>query len=159
MKRHMAAATGLPTSALRRPWNLEKEELSQLNRFASENDIPLIINDERPLTFERIRSISEFAAAEFELVLIVIDYVQLVRYPGKSDLERDTLLAIDTYELADYLEVPVVLLSQLTKPSWSFRRIQRKKYPTGEDLIREQWQWQCRPTRWDIKGQDRKSVV
>jgi replicative DNA helicase len=150
MKRQMAATTGVPTSQLRRPWSLGSNDLTKLSRAANENDPLFLINDERPLTFERMRAVSELAASRYELVLVVIDYVQLVRYPGKSDLERDSLLAVDTYELAENLRVPVIILSQLTKPVQSFRRFARKKNSSEEDLIREQWQ--CRPTRWDIKG-------
>ena len=150
MRRQMAAGTGIPTSQLRRSWQLGFDELTQLSSFAHEQDPLFIINDERPLTFERIRAVSELAASQFEIVLLLIDYVQLVHYPGKSDLERDSLLAVDTYTLADHMNAPVILLSQLTKPARSFRRFAPRREGTEEDLLLDQWQ--CRPTRWDIKG-------
>ncbi len=150
MKRQMAAATGISTSLLRRPWKLGLHDLADLKTYADTTQLPILINDDRPLSFERIRAVADLAASRFEIALVVIDYAQLVRYPGKSDLERDSLLAVDSYELADYLNAPVLLLSQLTKPARSLRRFQRKKDQTEEDLFLEQWQ--CRPTRWDIKG-------
>ncbi|MFG3051858.1 replicative DNA helicase [Kitasatospora sp. NPDC048239] len=83
------------------------------------SDAPLYLDDSPDLTMTSIRTKARQIAAETELRLIVIDYMQLLRSGGGhryesrqqevSDLSRSIKL------LAKELEIPVIALSQLNR--------------------------------------------
>lgn len=79
---------------------------------------PLDVDDTPGLTVGEIRRRARLAKANGGLDLIVIDHAGKVRVPGNASLyERQTTVARGLKDMAKELEVPVILLVQLSRAS------------------------------------------
>jgi replicative DNA helicase len=90
------------------------------------SELPIVIDDTSGQTRWQIRSTCRRVRAERGLALVGIDYVQLI--PGSLDrrgatrTEELTDVSRGLKELAKELHVPVILLSQLSRPSRMFAK-------------------------------------
>lgn len=84
-------------------------------------DLPIVVDDTSGLSRWQIRSTARRVKAERGLALVGVDYVQLI--PGSLDrrgatrTEELTDVSRGLKELAKELDVPILLLSQLSRPS------------------------------------------
>ena len=97
------------------------------NRMA---DAKIIINDTPGITALEMRSVARRIKAEYDLDLIVVDYLQLMQGSGKSQRSGDNRqtevseISRSLKALARELKVPVIALSQLSR-SVEARQVKR----------------------------------
>jgi replicative DNA helicase len=78
---------------------------------------PILIDDTSALPIIEIRSRARRAKAEYDIGLIVVDYLQLIRNPQKSGSREQeiSLISQELKAMAKELYVPVLALSQLNR--------------------------------------------
>ena len=96
-------------------------------------EAPILINDNRGVTVQRIRSEARYLKADYEnLALIIVDYLQLLRGTGRYTGREQEIAEISRAlkNLAGELNVPVLACSQLN------REVERRpnKQPQLSDL-------------------------
>ncbi|MBR1884549.1 MAG: replicative DNA helicase [Clostridia bacterium] len=99
--------------------NLESDDWLKLGEASSRlSEIPLYIDDKAGLTAAELRSKCRKAQLEKGIGLIIIDYLQLMEGPGKSNVSRQQEISDISRSLkilAKELKVPVIALSQLSR--------------------------------------------
>ena len=117
-QRIIAAETGIPLGALRRPEEITSERWTQLNEFwETLKNAPLFIDDSPNMSLMEIRAKCRRLKQTNDLKLVVIDYLQLMS-SGKAVESRQQEVSEFSRALkllAKELEVPVVALSQLNR--------------------------------------------
>lgn len=112
VERLMAAETGMDISG-RSGQEIDFEMAADVaqNRF----DIPLFVSDDSSHTFDSIKGQCVATKPDF----VVIDYLQLIRSVSKSEnrVAEITVLTRQLKCLARELDIPVVVLSQLSRAS------------------------------------------
>jgi replicative DNA helicase len=80
---------------------------------------PIWIDDSPAMTLLEVRSKARRLKAEYDLGLIVVDYLQLMRSPDYRDnrVQEISDISRSLKALARELEVPVIALSQLSRAS------------------------------------------
>lgn len=97
------------------------------------NKVPLFIDNSRGITLGEIESKStKFKLENPNLQFILIDYLGLIQLPGKFENERARVTQIShrIHNLAQNLEVPIILISQLNRKSED----RASKRPEMQDL-------------------------
>jgi|ETNvirnome_2_300_1030623.scaffolds.fasta_scaffold00786_19 replicative DNA helicase len=98
---------------------MEADEWQSIVHSGNElKDAPLHINDQCNLTQMNLRHIAKKAKREHDIKVLIVDYMQLLRYQGKKVERRDLEVAEFSRELkaiAKDLSIPVIALSQLNR--------------------------------------------
>src|SRR6056297_262499 len=98
------------------------------------HEFPLAISDERGLNVAQIRArLRKFKAQMSELSLVIIDYLQMIQIPeehAQNTARAVGEIVLQLRNLASELEVPIVLISQISR---SFTSRQDKR-PVLSDL-------------------------
>jgi len=80
---------------------------------------PLYIDDSAGLTINQVRARARRMKSQFDIRLLVIDYLQLVRAPSRrADLSRQVEISdisAGVKALAKELQIPIIVLSQLNR--------------------------------------------
>jgi len=104
---------------LMRTGTLGTEDWSKVFRAVAkiEGAAPLLIDGSPRLTVERIQARARRAKRQHGLSIVVIDYLQLIEGAASEDKRNNEIAAITRglKLLANELEVPVVVLSQLNR--------------------------------------------
>jgi len=94
-------------------WSLLGKEIKNLEKF------PVFICDKGSIKVKEIFSKSKKIKAKYgngELGLIVVDYIQMMDGPNKESRDKElSKIVLDLKEMAKALNVPVVLMSQLSR--------------------------------------------
>lgn len=101
-----------------RSGQVEDDEWPKVTNAVSKlADQKLHIDDDGGLTISQIRSRARKAKRQHGVGLVVIDYLQLIQYGGKSEGRRLEVEAIvrSLKEMAKELKCPVLVLSQLSR--------------------------------------------
>jgi replicative DNA helicase len=70
------------------------------------------------MTLDQIARYTELAQRKYGAIAAIgIDYLGLIRAPGKSIFEKTAYVAIETKNMAKALRIPVILLSQVNRSS------------------------------------------
>jgi replicative DNA helicase len=97
---------------------LDQEERKQLFRAANELcDLPLYIDDTPGMTLASIQESLRKLSAKRKIDLVVIDYLQLINYIGRSEnrTQEVSKLSRGLKLLAGAFDVPVIALAQLSR--------------------------------------------
>lgn len=97
---------------------LAKDEFSKLIPAAAKlSNAPIYIDDTPNMGILELRSKARRHAAQNELHLIIIDYLQLMRSPGRNENRQQEISEISRSikGIARELRVPVIALSQLSR--------------------------------------------
>ena len=117
--RNIAGLGDLNSWRLRKPHLLSNDERTLIVRTLGRlEDLPLSVEDKSDLSLLEIRAIARrWKRKNPGLGLVVIDYLQLVRWPSGFENENNALEynANDCKRLAKELRCPVLLLSQLNR--------------------------------------------
>jgi replicative DNA helicase len=96
------------------------------------SDAPIYFDDSADISVYQIRGKCRRLAKQRGLGMVVIDYLQLIRHPGKSDnrVQQISEIVAGVKSMARELNVPVIALSQLS------REVEKRedKRPTLSDL-------------------------
>jgi|14BtaG_2_1085337.scaffolds.fasta_scaffold00447_15 replicative DNA helicase len=99
-----------------RDGKLDDSEWMRINgAVRSMKDKPLFVDDTAGLTLQQIRGRARAIHRRTPLSLIVIDYLQLIRFSGRSKNEEVGEISRSLKELAKELSLPVLCLSQLNR--------------------------------------------
>lgn len=119
VQRMLCCRAGIDGQKVRRGFINPKSEWPEIIRAAGElTEAPIYINDSAALSVLELRAISRRLKSTYDVKLVIVDYLQLLRGTAKrydnrqqeiSDMSR-SLKA-----LARELDVPVLLLSQLNR--------------------------------------------
>jgi replicative DNA helicase len=113
----LGAETGLPIRQLEKGI-LSRAQWTQLHQCAARlQSVPLYLDDSSSLTLMELASTVRRLKAQRELDAVVVDYLQLLSAAEAFQNETVALAAISRglKQLASDLEVPVLLLSQLSR--------------------------------------------
>ncbi len=102
-----------------RTGNISDEDFSKIgDALGQMSDIPLLIDDTSNMTILELRNKARRAAHDYDLGMIIVDYLQLIqgsdRYAGNR-VQEVTEISRGLKILARELEVPVVALAQLSR--------------------------------------------
>jgi replicative DNA helicase len=116
-ERAAAGISNIPLAAIRagRLAGFDQEKVSRVLREVV-SWLPLKVDDTGGHTFEQLRARSKGEAIRSGVDLIIVDYLQLVRFPGAQGREREIAeISGGLKNLAKDLNIPVVALSQLNR--------------------------------------------
>ncbi len=116
--RLVSSETGLTADKLKKG-NLAQHEWEQLNsKVSALTEAPLYIDDTPGLSVFELRAKARRLKSQFDIQMIVIDYLQLMNAGGKAEGNRQEEISIISRSLkviAKELEIPVIALSQLSR--------------------------------------------
>jgi replicative DNA helicase len=102
---------------IRNPMHIGKEDKERVRRTSEEiSRWPLWINDAGSLTIQKLCSLARIAIRQHKVRLICVDYVQLISCPARDERERITKVSNALRLLAKTTGVPVLAVSQLSRP-------------------------------------------
>lgn len=114
----LISSVGRVNSQRLRTGQLEDEDWNKVTAAVSRiKDAKIFIDDTPALTPEQLRSRARRLKREHNLGLIVVDYLQLMHVPGKSESRTNEITEISRSlkAVAKELNVPVIALSQLNR--------------------------------------------
>jgi replicative DNA helicase len=117
----IAAQLGI-SSDRQRKGDFQPHEFNQMTHWAmEENDLPILMDETPSLTLAQLRQRARRAKRRHNIVLIGVDYLQLLTIDQRSDRKYDgrvqelTAITRGLKTLARSLGIPVVVLSQLSR--------------------------------------------
>ena len=117
VQRMMCSVARVDIHKIRRGF-ASKEEYKRLQDAAARlHEAPIYIDDSAAIGILEMRAKARRLVSEMPLGLIIVDYLQLVRGPERSENRQQEISAISRSlkALAKELQVPVVALSQLSR--------------------------------------------
>jgi replicative DNA helicase len=116
-RRFLAAMTDAGASMIRDPQSMSEERWTEMQESASHHiDKPLYVDDAASLTVQQLVALAKLYIRRHGIKLIVVDFLQLLKVPGKDRREAVSAAADGLRELAKQEHVAVVALSQLSRP-------------------------------------------
>lgn len=116
--RRMLCSEGRIDSSRLRTGRLSKEEWAQLIETASVlSESPLYVDDTPALPVMQLRTKARRLKSEFNLDMIIIDYLQLMKGSPKPESREKEISEISSSlkALAKELDIPIIALSQLNR--------------------------------------------
>lgn len=117
-ERVLAAASGVNMVQMNRPDELRPEHIHRLRAAAREAaGTPLFVDDQPEMSAARIARVARRMKRDQAVAVVVVDYLQLLRAEAGSRNRHEEVgkLALRMKQLARDLNVPVILLSQLSR--------------------------------------------
>jgi len=112
-----AQESSVPFWKIRKPIHISKDEKERVRRAMQEISAwPLWVNDAGSLSIQKLCSLARIAVRQHKIRLICVDYVQLVSSPARDERERITKVSNALRVLAKTTGVPVMAVSQLSRP-------------------------------------------
>lgn len=117
MTRILAGMSNIDSRQLRRGFVCNDQWPRLVNAASRIGAAPLFIDDKVDVTPAEIRAKARRHKAEHGLGLLIIDYIQLMRVPGRHDTREQAVAEISRTlkAIARELEIPVIGLSQLNR--------------------------------------------
>lgn len=117
MTRILSGMTGIDSRLLTRGLVRDDQWPSLVAATQQISEAPLIIDDQASITPAEIRAKARKMKAEQGIAAICVDYLQLMRVPGRHDIrEQQVAEASRTLKaIARELQIPVIALSQLNR--------------------------------------------
>lgn len=116
--RQAAQLAEVPASGIRKG-NLSREEAEALAAaYEQLAELEIYIDDTAGIDLLQLRAKAKKAKLKHHTGLIIIDYIQQIEYSGKDAFNREQAVAIiakQLKKLAKELEVPVIVLAQLSR--------------------------------------------
>ena len=130
-RRMAAMVAGVPFSRFRDTKRATAEHMDRLNRAAlTISEWPLHVVDDSGLSIERLVAKARLAIRRHGVRLIGVDYIQIVGAAGRDERLRVSAISRGLCRLAKDEGVPVVALSQLSRPD----RSNANRRPVMSDL-------------------------
>jgi replicative DNA helicase len=117
MMRFLAGQSGIDSRHLRRGFVRDNQWPHLISAASGISNTPLFINDKPDLTPMELRATARRLKAEHGLELLIVDYIQLMRVPGRYDTREQAVAEISRTlkAIARELSIPVIGLSQLNR--------------------------------------------
>jgi replicative DNA helicase len=131
LRRILSAVSGVAFPRVRDPRWASEVDMQRITEAAGQIEKwPLHIVDAAGITIEKITASSRLAIRRHGVKLIGVDYVQIVNAAGRDERLRVATISRGLTRLAKDEQVPVVALSQLSRPD----RTNANRRPTMSDL-------------------------
>lgn len=117
MMRLLAGESGIDSRHLRRGFIRDSQWPNLVHAASEISNTPLFINDKPDLTPMELRAMARRLKADHGLDLLIVDYIQLMRVPGRYDTREQAVAEISRTlkAIARELSIPVIGLSQLNR--------------------------------------------
>lgn len=115
--RMIAAQTGIEAQRLR-TGQLDDEDWERFVQAAAIlSEVPIFIDDTPGISVSEMRTKARRLRSDQELDLVVVDYLQLMRYEGRAEnrVQEISHISRSLKELARDLHVPLIAVSQLSR--------------------------------------------
>jgi replicative DNA helicase len=107
----------IPFQCIRYPRRLEPEMRKRIQRAMGDvGQWPLFVVEDSSLSIQRLVAKARLLIRQEKVQLLIVDYVQLISAPAKDEKERLTKVSNALRALAKDTGVPVVAISQLSRP-------------------------------------------
>jgi replicative DNA helicase len=117
LRRLWAAHSGVFYFRLHDPRELDEHHWMKLrNTMAAVAEWPLYIDESASLTHREIAARARIAIRRHGVKLVIVDYLQIVDAEGKDERSKLTKISKTMRQLAKNEHVPVIALSQLSRP-------------------------------------------
>lgn len=116
VERLLSSRSGVDSQRMRRNM-INADEVARLQEAAHEmRDAPMFIDDTPGISVLELRAKARRLAAQHDVQCILIDYLQLMSFPGaESRVQEVSSISRGVKALARELRVPVICLSQLNR--------------------------------------------
>lgn len=113
----IASESKVGSLRIRDPRRLQKEHWSSvIDSLSTMADWPLYIDESSGLDIRQLTARAKLYIKRKGVRLIVVDYLQLISGPGKDNMARVGNVANQLRQLAKDTQVPILCLSQLSRP-------------------------------------------
>lgn len=117
LHRLWVAESGTPYFGIRRPRTISPEKRQDVARAACDvGRWPLFIDDSSGLSISQVTARARLLIRQRGIKLVVVDYVQLIGAVALNERERITKISNGLRVLAKETDVPVLAVSQLSRP-------------------------------------------
>lgn len=107
----------IPFQCIRYPRRLEPEMRKRIQRAMGDvGQWPLFVVEDSSLSIQRLVAKARLLIRQEKVQLLIVDYVQLISAPARDEKERLTKVSNALRALAKDTGVPVVAISQLSRP-------------------------------------------
>jgi replicative DNA helicase len=107
----------IPFQCIRYPRRLEPDMRKRIQRaMGNVGQWPLFVVEDSSLSIQRLVAKARLLIRQEKVQLLIVDYVQLISAPAKDEKERLTKVSNALRSLAKDTGVPVVAISQLSRP-------------------------------------------
>jgi replicative DNA helicase len=107
----------IPFQCIRYPRRLEPETRERIKRAMCDvGQWPLFVVEDSSLSIQKLLAKARLLIRQEKVQLLIIDYVQLISAPARDEKERLTKVSNALRALAKDTGVPVVAISQLSRP-------------------------------------------
>ena len=120
-RRMMAAEAGIQTHTLKNGSRMKDDDWKQFMRAANDlANLPVTVHEASGMSVRDIRraAIQDMHESEFDRHVIIVDYLQLIKYHGNASTPKHLQVGQISWELKQIaleLGVPVIILSQLSR--------------------------------------------
>jgi replicative DNA helicase len=107
----------IPFQYIRYPRHLEPEMRTRIKRAMGDvGQWPLFVVEDSSLSIQKLLAKARLLIRQEKVQLLIVDYVQLISAPARDEKERLTKVSNALRALAKDTGVPVVAISQLSRP-------------------------------------------
>jgi replicative DNA helicase len=107
----------IPFQCIRYPRRLEPDTRKRIQRaMGVVGQWPLFVVEDSSLSIQKLVAKARLLIRQEKVQLLIVDYVQLISAPAKDEKERLTKVSNALRSLAKDTGVPVVAISQLSRP-------------------------------------------
>jgi replicative DNA helicase len=115
--RFIANSTQVSSTRLRNPAEILKSQWAEIDEcVAVLRTLPLYIDDSPSLSLQQLCARARLAKVRYGCSLVIVDYLRMVKGPGKDIREQVSNVADGLRQLAKSEEIAVIALSQLARP-------------------------------------------
>ena len=117
LQRLWSHAGKVPFQRIRYPRHLDQETRDRVQRAMCEvGKWPLFVVEDGSLSIQKLIAKARLLIRQERVQLLIVDYVQLVSAPARDEKERLTKISNALRGLAKDTGVPIVAISQLSRP-------------------------------------------
>jgi replicative DNA helicase len=123
----------IPFQRIRYPRNLDSDTRTRVQRAMCDvGKWPLFVVEDSSLSIQKLVAKARLLIRQERIQLIIVDYMQLVSTPAKDEKERLTKVSNALRSLAKDTAVPVVAISQLSRPKDGNQNFRPNKFHLKE---------------------------
>jgi replicative DNA helicase len=117
LQRLWSHAGNIPFQSIRYPRGLEPEMRKRIQRAMGDvGQWPFFVVEDSSLSIQKLVAKARLLIRQEKVQLVIVDYVQLISAPARDEKERLTKVSNAPRALAKDTGVPVVAISQLSRP-------------------------------------------
>ena len=133
LQRLWSHAGRIPFQRIRYPRHLDQDTRQRVQHAMCEvGKWPLFVVEDGSLSIQKLLAKARLLIRQEKLQLLIVDYVQLISTPAKDERERLTKVSNALRSLAKDTGVPIVAISQLSRPKDGNQNFRPNKFHLKE---------------------------